>query len=342
MKKNTIIFSGVMAAILTTGAANAAVAKIASQEYVDRQNTAQTTTITENITNQVSETLKSYPTTEQVTTTITNEINTAIAEGGAIDEALADYATTADLEKKVDTTTMTTELDKKADKTAIADMETKTSAAATYAVKATEGVANTATQDATKALTAIGTLTELTTTAKGNVVAAVNEIDAAVTANGDAITAAQTAAEEAASAATAAQAAATAAQTAASAAQGDVDALEAVVTNETTGLAATKTIADNAATAAAGAKTAADAAQADVDALEGVVTNATTGLAATKTIADNALAATQTNATEIAKKVNYTDLGALATAAPGECADAESKCVLTFNGTAYGWEVIAR
>jgi len=312
MKKNTIIFSGVMAAILTTGAANAAVAKIASQEYVDRQNTAQTTTITENITNQVSETLKSYPTTEQVTTTITNEINTAIAEGGAIDEALADYATTADLEKKVDTTTMTTELDKKADKTAIADMETKTSAAATYAVKATEGVANTATQDATKALTAIGTLTELTTTAKGNVVAAVNEIDAAVTANGDAITAAQTAAEEAASAATAAQAAATAAHTA------------------------------NAATAAAGAKTAADAAQADVDALEGVVTNATTGLAATKTIADNALAATQTNATEIAKKVNSTDLGALATAAPGECADAESKCVLTFNGTAYGWEVIAR
>lgn len=329
MKKNTIIFSGVMAAILTAGAANAAVSKIASQEYVDRQNTAQTTTITENITTQFSETLKSYPTTEQVTTTITNEINTAIAEGGAIDEALADYATT-------------TELDKKADKTAIADMETKTSAAATYAVKATEGVANTATQDATKALTAIGTLTELTTTAKGNVVAAVNEIDAAVTANGDAITAAQTAAEEAASAATAAQAAATAAQTAASAAQGDVDALEAVVTNETTGLAATKTIADNAATAAAGAKTAADAAQADVDSLEGVVTNATTGLAATKTVADNALAATQTNAAEIAKKVNSTDLGALATAAPGECADAESKCVLTFNGTAYGWEVIAR
>ncbi len=72
------------------------------------------------------------------------------------------------------------------------------------------------------------------------------------------------------------------------------------------------------------------------------MTNATTGLAATKTIADNALAATQTNATEIAKKVNSTDLGALATAAPGECADAESKCVLTFNGTAYGWEVIAR
>lgn len=287
MKKNTIIFSGVMAAILTAGAANAAVSKIASQEYVDRQNTAQTTTITKNITTQVSETLKSYPTTEQVNTTITNEINTAIAEGGAIDEALADYATT-------------TELDKKADKTAIADMETKTSAAATYAVKATEGVANTATQDATKALTAIGTLTELTTTAKGNVVAAVNEIDAAVTANGDAITAAQTAAEEAASAATAAQAAATAAQTAASAAQGDVDALEAVVTNETT------------------------------------------GLAATKTVADNALAATQTNAAEIAKKVNSTDLGALATAAPGECADAESKCVLTFNGTAYGWEVIAR
>lgn len=37
-----------------------------------------------------------------------------------------------------------------------------------------------------------------------------------------------------------------------------------------------------------------------------------------------------------------TTLGALATAAPGECSEATKFCALTFNGTTYKWEVIER
>lgn len=92
-----------------------------------------------------------------------------------------------------------------------------------YAVKSTEGVANTASTNAQTALTNIGTLSQLTTDAKGNTVAAINEV-----------------AKEAADAATAAAGA----KTAADAAQGDVDALETVVNNETTGLAAAHTAID--------------------------------------------------------------------------------------------------
>lgn len=42
---------------------------------------------------------------------------------------------------------------------------------------------------------------------------------------------------------------------------------------------------------------------------------------------------------------NYTktaDLGTLAKAAPGECAEPTKKCALVFDGTAYAWEVIER
>ena len=45
-----------------------------------------------------------------------------------------------------------------------------------YAVKSTEGVANTASTNAQSALTNIGTLSQLTTDAKGNTVAAINEV----------------------------------------------------------------------------------------------------------------------------------------------------------------------
>lgn len=37
-----------------------------------------------------------------------------------------------------------------------------------------------------------------------------------------------------------------------------------------------------------------------------------------------------------------TTLGALATAAPGECGDPTKKCALVFDGTSYSWEVIER
>ena len=107
---------------------------------------------------------------------------------------------------------------------------TKTAADAAYADIATETTASTASTSAQTALTNIGTLSQLTTEAKANTVAAINEV-----------------ATEAAAAATAASAADTKAgqaQTAADTAQGDVDALEAVVNHETTGLAAAHTAID--------------------------------------------------------------------------------------------------
>lgn len=75
----------------------------------------------------------------------------------------------------------------------------------------------------------------------------------------------ETAVATAQAAAEAAQTSATAASTAATAAQTDVDALEAVVNNETTGLAATKTIADQGVADAATAQAAAEAAQSTAD-----------------------------------------------------------------------------
>ena len=100
---------------------------------------------------------------------------------------------------------------------------TKTAADAAYADIATETTASTASTSAQTALTNIGTLSQLTTEAKDNTVEAINEV------------------------ATEAAAAASAASTAdgkAVAAQGDVDALEAVVNHETTGLAAAHTAID--------------------------------------------------------------------------------------------------
>ena len=99
-----------------------------------------------------------------------------------------------------------------------------------YAAKSTEGVASTASTNAQTALTNIGTLTNLTTEAKTNTVAAINEVASEAAAAASAASAADTKAGQA--------------QSAATAAQGDVDALEAVVNNETTGLAAAHTAID--------------------------------------------------------------------------------------------------
>ena len=110
------------------------------------------------------------------------------------------------------------------------DYVTKTAADAAYADIATETTASTANTNAQTALTNIGTLTNLTTEAKTNTVAAINEV--------------ATEAAAAASAASAADTKAGQAQSAATAAQGEVDALEAVVNNETTGLAAAHTAID--------------------------------------------------------------------------------------------------
>ena len=100
---------------------------------------------------------------------------------------------------------------------ALADYVTKEAADAAYADIATEGVASTASTNAQTALKNIGTLTDLTTDAKTNTVAAINEV-----------------ASEAAAAATAAAGAKTAADTA----QGDVNALETTVSGQGTRLTA--------------------------------------------------------------------------------------------------------
>lgn len=99
-----------------------------------------------------------------------------------------------------------------------------------YAVKSTEQTAQTASTNASTALKNIGTLSQLTTEAKTNTVAAINEVAGEAAAAASAASAADTKAGQA--------------QSAATAAQGDVDALEAVVNNESTGLAAAHTAID--------------------------------------------------------------------------------------------------
>ena len=112
----------------------------------------------------------------------------------------------------------------------LAAYQTKTAADAAYAVKSTEQTASTASTNAQSALTNIGTLTNLTTEAKTNTVAAINEVASEAAAAASAASAADTKADQA--------------QTAADTAQGDVDALEGVVNNAETGLAAAHTAID--------------------------------------------------------------------------------------------------
>ena len=361
-----------------------------------------------------------------------NAVGSAQITDGAV--ATADIADKAVTEAKLsDTVNASLDLaDSALQEADLADYVTKEAADAAYADIATETTASTASTNAQTALSNIGTLSQLTTDAKGNTVAAINEV-----------------AKEAADAATAAAGAKTAADTA----QGDVDALEAVVNHETTGLAAAhtaidalesgkldktataaratadasgnvitttyatkeevadlptsanlalkqdktdnsltttnktvvgainevKTTADGASTAAGAAQDAADAAQTDAtqaladaaaaqEAAEaaqtaadsklptstyntqvGTVTagnmgtTATTVVAAIKEVAGEASTAqsTATAAQQTATQAQQTANAAIP-APDGECADGTAKCVLTFNNSAYAWEVIAR
>lgn len=74
------------------------------------------------------------------------------------------------------------------------------------------------------------------------------------------------------------------------------------------------------------------ATKAKIDAIEtnktGVAENKTAVAAVTKDLADN--------------YTKTADLGTLAKAAPGACAEPTKKCALVFDGTAYTWEVIER
>ncbi len=408
MKKTNIIISGVMAVILSGGAASAA--GIASQDYVDRMNTAQT-----------------------------NEINSSV------DTKLTSYAKSADVYTK-------TQAD-----AAFATQDDIDAAVNGVVGGELEGYVKTETYEAglaTKAsTTSVGDITTLTTTAKTSTVAAINENVGKITAAQNAASDAATAAESAANAATAAQAAATAAQADAKSAQDEVDALGLVVNNETTGLVATKKIADAAAATAAEAKAGLDA-KVDASELSGYVTteaaqafettahasatyadktslqtlddeihSETSGLVKTKQIADAAMLQANQNKTALENKLGESDLAAydyisntdaaakfaskgqldtlnatvtnaetglvklvadntsaiaaadlliagkantndvytktsadekfvktadfgnlaeLAASAPAECAKEGKTCALTFNGTTYVWEVIAR
>ena len=239
-----------------------------------------------------------------------NSVGSAQITDGAV--ATTDIASKAVTKEKLADAIVTSlgKADSALQQGALADYVTKEAADAAYADIATEGVASTASTNAQTALKNIGTLTDLTTDAKTNTVAAINEV-----------------ASEAAAAATAAAGAKTAADTA----QGDVNALEAVVNHETTGLAAAHTAID----AVEGRVTTAEGeidtiqttiskmatseavtsltnrvttAEGDIDDLEAAVNDAESGLAATNAIADSALStaqSAQTTANAALPKATY-------------------------------------
>lgn len=248
----------------------------------------------------------------------------------------------------------------------LADYVTKEAADAAYADIATETTASTASTNAQSALTNIGTLTNLTTEAKTNTVAAINEVASEAAAAASAASAADTKAGQA--------------QTAADAAQGEVDALEAVVNNETTGLAAAHTAID--ALESGKLDKTGTAARATADASGNVITTTyatkaeIADLATDENLAlkqdktDNSLATTNktvvgainevrgtantantaagaaqdaADAAQEAAEAAQATANAAIPAPTAACADSANKCVLVSAGAGnYSWEVIAR
>lgn len=148
-------------------------------------------------------------------------------------------------------------------------------------------------------------------------------------------------------------------------AEGDIDDLEAAVNNAESGLAATNTIADSALSTAQSAQTTANAAlpKATYNTQVGTVsatnmgTTASTVVTAIKEVAgkasgaQSAASAADSKAQAAQSAAEAADSKAQAAqetadaAIPkpdGECASGTAKCVLTFNNSAYEWEVIAR
>lgn len=201
MKKLT---AGIFATLLAVVSVGAAHAEIASKGYVDQQVGTKADAAT----------VSSLQGTVSGHTTQIGTINDTIGGYGDIVKHNASEFATSAQGAKADTALQAADL---------AGYVTKTAADAAYADIATEGVASTASTKADTALKNIGTLTNLTTDAKTDTVAAINEV-----------------ASEAAAAATAASAV----DGKAVAAQADVDALEGVVNNAETGLAAAHTAID--------------------------------------------------------------------------------------------------
>ena len=180
----------------------------------------------------------------------------------------------------------------------------KTAADAAYAVKSTETTASTAASNAQKALTDIGTKSELTTTNKDNLVGAINELDAAMDdmATNETIQGIQT----------------------------DLTELEGKVDTNTTNIETNTTHIGTVGSLSTNAK--GDL----VSAVNEVKAQADKGVSDAAT-AQSAAEAAQSTATQAQQTAN-----AAIPAPDGECTNGTAKCVLTFNNSVYAWEVIAR
>ena len=181
----------------------------------------------------------------------------------------------------------------------------KTAADAAYAVKSTETVASTASTNAQQALTNIGTLSELTTEAKGSAVAAINELDAAMgnMATSDTIEGIQT----------------------------DLTELEGKVDTNTTNIGTNTTHIGTVGNLKTGVKTDLVSAVNEVKAQ------------ADKGVSDAATAQSTADTAKSTADSALTKANAAIPAPTDACADSENKCVLVSSGAGnYSWEVIAR
>ena len=158
-----------------------------------------------------------------------------------------------------------------------------------------------------------------------------------------------------------------AAQRAVTTAQGEVDALEAVVNNESTGLAAAHTAIDAVEGRVSTAETAIDAVESSVGEIQSdlaqmptnttigtlgnlqteVKTNLVGAINEVNTNADSAASAaaaadSKADAAQSAAEAAQETANAAIPKPAGSCAEPGATCVLVYNGTSYSWEDIAR
>ena len=195
-----------------------------------------------------------------------------------------------------------------------------TGAAGKYADIAIETTVDTAASNASKALTDIGTVGTLVTEKKDNLVNAVNELHADAVADREAWGTSTSGLSDR-----------------INGVESSVTTITATLNDEENGLAAVKTLATGANSAAGAAATAAAEAKTAADAAKNLADSNATALSYKVNQQELNLYETKANAA-----ATYATLGALAKAAPGACSDATNKCVLTFDGTTYAWEVVAR
>lgn len=367
MKKLT---ASIFATLLAVVSVDAAQASIASKGYVDDQVGTVSATVATKADQSTVDTLSDKVTANESAIANKADKSTTLAgygitdayTKGEVDSALSGKQATLTTEQQnavnsgITTEKVATydgyaaQIAAKADTSALANYVTTENANANYAAKSTEGVANTASTNAQQALTNIGTLTNLTTDAKTNTVAAINEV---------------------ATEAAAAQSAAGTAQAAAEAAQGGVDALEVRVgtaesdidnIQEQIGNMATSEVVEGLKTDVEGLKTnkldksvydsqvgtvsagnMGTTATTVVTAIKEVATEAATAQS-TATAAQSAASEAQTDATQALEDAAAAQETANA-AIPkptGTCSNPTAKCVLTYNNSQYTWEVIER